>query len=102
MSAEPVAKSTNPPQIIAVDSVPQPMHIASLIVHVRADNLAAVKAWLGSQQDTEIHGESAQGKLVVVVEAQHERRILGLLDSLQAHAGVLNAALIYHEILSEE
>jgi nitrate reductase NapD len=39
---------------------------------------------------------------VVVLEAEHESRILDTINHIQQIPGVLNAALIYHELLSPE
>ncbi|PZQ35557.1 MAG: glutamate synthase, partial [Ectopseudomonas oleovorans] len=49
------------------------MHISSLLVHVRPEWLAAVKANLRQLEGLELHQESPQGKLVVVLETEHER-----------------------------
>jgi len=49
----------------------------------------------------ELHQESPSGKLVVVLEAEHESRILAAIDHIQQLPGVLNAALVYHEELLE-
>lgn len=75
------------------------LHIASLLVHVQPGHARSVARWVEGQADTEIRGEDTAGKLVVVVESQHERRILALVDALQALPGVLGAALVYHQIL---
>ncbi|WP_222868083.1 chaperone NapD [Saccharophagus sp. K07] len=80
----------------------KPLHIASVIVHVWPKYMPAVKHWLGHVPGAEIHAESAQGKLVVVIEADSERTILNTLDDLAAQPGCLSAALVYHEILTEE
>ena len=78
------------------------LHIASLLVHCRPELLEAVKRNLVLLPGTELHQESAAGKLVVVLEAEHERHILGAISDIQQMPGVLNAALIYHELLSPE
>lgn len=75
------------------------LHIASLLVHCRPELLPAVKANLRRLPNLELHQESAAGKLVVVLEAEHERHILNAIDQIQQLPGVLNAALIYHEEL---
>ncbi|EIK51476.1 hypothetical protein YO5_00920 [Stutzerimonas stutzeri TS44] len=75
------------------------LHIASLLVHCRPEWLPAVKANLRHLPNLELHQESAAGKLVVVLEAEHERHILTAIDQIQQLPGVLNAALIYHEEL---
>ncbi len=78
------------------------MHIASLAVQVLPDQLSATRDWLTQLTGVEIHGEDPMGKLVVVMESQHERAITHLMDKIAARPGVVNAALVYHEILTEE
>ncbi|MDH4656827.1 chaperone NapD [Pseudomonas sp. BN606] len=77
------------------------LHIASLIVHTHPHLLSAVKANLRRIPDLELHQESPEGKLVVVLEARNEGQILTTLDAIQNLPGVLNAALVYHEILDD-
>ncbi|KQO31298.1 chaperone NapD [Pseudomonas chengduensis] len=79
-----------------------PLHIASLLVHVRPELLGAVKANLRQLDGLELHQESPQGKLVVVLETEHERHILARIEQINALPGVLNAALVYHELLEAE
>ncbi|MBA4243448.1 chaperone NapD [Pseudomonas sp. GD04158] len=79
-----------------------PTHISSLLVHVRPELLAAVKANLRQLEGLELHQESPQGKLVVVLETEHERHILARIEQINALPGVLNAALVYHERLEAE
>ena len=78
------------------------LHIASLLVHARPELLAAVKANLRLLPGLELHQESPQGKLVVVLEAEHEQQILQRLEQIGCLPGVLNAALIYHELLDPQ
>lgn len=73
------------------------LHIASFIAHVRPEKMTALKQWIITNGQLEIHAESAQGKLVLVTESQDEQAIVQLLDELRAQPGVLNAALVYHE-----
>lgn len=79
--------------------MPESIQIASLIVHTRPELLDAVKANLMRLPNLEVHQQSAQGKLVVVLEAEHEASILDNLNAIQSLPGVLNAVLIYHEIV---
>ncbi|MBT9575254.1 chaperone NapD [Pseudomonas umsongensis] len=75
------------------------LHIASLVVLARPERFDAVKANLRLLDGVELHQESAAGKLVVVLEAVNENQILQRIDQINNLPGVLNAALIYHEIL---
>lgn len=81
---------------------PEPLHIASVIVHVQPFALLSIQRWLEQQPGVEIHTVTDQGKLVVVIETHREQAILDLIDGITAQPGALNAALVYHEILNEE
>jgi len=78
------------------------LHIASIVVHVRPDHFIDLKQWLLPQKGVEIHAENAQGKLVLVTETEQEQAILDLIDQIAVHPGTLNAALVYHEIISAQ
>ncbi|MEX3776816.1 chaperone NapD [Pseudomonas sp. MYb118] len=75
------------------------LHIASLVVLARPELFEAVKANLRLLENLELHQESAAGKLVVVLETRHEEQILQRIEQINNLPGVLNAALIYHEVL---
>jgi nitrate reductase NapD len=75
------------------------LHIAGVVVQARPDVLPHIKKWLRVFPGAETQMEDSRGKLVVVLEAETEQKILDLLDGLNAQAGVFNAALVYHEIL---
>lgn len=78
------------------------VHIASLLIHIRPELLDAVKTNLRQLDGLELHQENPQGKLVVVLETIHERHILDRIDQINNLPGVLNAALVYHELLTPE
>jgi len=75
------------------------LHIASLVVLARPELFEAVKANLRLLNGVELHQESVAGKLVVVLETTHEDQILQRIDQINNLPGVLNAALIYHQVL---
>ena len=77
-------------------------HIASLLVHARPELFEAVKANLHLLDGVELHQQSPLGKLVVVLETANEQQILERIDQISNLPGVLNAALVYHELLSPE
>lgn len=75
--------------------MPDELHIASLLVHVRPDRLAAVRAALSGTEGVEIHAEQ-DGKLVVVVEGPHEGWIADRMTEMHLMDGVLSAVLVFH------
>ncbi|MDR5899317.1 chaperone NapD [Halomonas vilamensis] len=78
------------------------LHIVSFIVHVKPDALAATVQWLAEQPNCDIRGEDEAGKLVVVAENNDEKALLQLMETVRDQPGVLDAALVYHEVLAAD
>ncbi len=77
------------------------VHISSLVVHVVPQHLAAIKQTIESFAGAEIYGESAAGKLVVVIETQNQGYITDTIDAINQLDHVLSTALVFHQIESE-
>ncbi|MNF66535.1 MULTISPECIES: chaperone NapD [unclassified Pseudomonas] len=75
------------------------LHIASLVVLARPALFDAVKANLRLLKGVELHQESPDGKLVVVLEMHGEHQMFQRIEQIGRLPGVLNASLVYHEIL---
>ncbi len=78
----------------------QELHIASFIVHCWPDHLEAVKATIDESEGLETGAESPEGKLVVIAEGYHQRRLLEAMELLESQPGVLECILVYHEFMS--
>jgi len=83
------------------------LHITSLVVHALPDCAARIAVTIAGWQGCEVRGSSPDGKLVVVMEAPSGRRIMERVERINALAGVLNSALVFHhcepsEDLTEE
>lgn len=87
---------------IPVQSLDDNLHVASIVVHAQPAMLDPVSAWLEQQSGTEIYGRDDQGKLVVVIESHNSQDVLDVIDNVQLQPGVLNAALVYHELVPPE
>ena len=74
------------------------VHISSMVVHAMPDHLQDVKQQIEHLPGTEIHGESASGKLVVVLESQTQTYITDVIEKIAAIDHVLSTALVYHQI----
>lgn len=85
--------------LIALHDIDPELHVASLIVHARPEALEGVKTWILRTAGVEIHGESEEGKLVVVMETEDPQNILDLIDAAQQQPDIFNAVLVYHEVL---
>lgn len=71
------------------------VHIASLVVQCRPQHQDAVIREVATLPEAEVAAAEG-GKLVVVVEAASERRILDLTDALRDLPQVLGCHLVYH------
>lgn len=98
-------------QQIPVTTLPVEWHVASVIVHTQSTALEATEQWLtglpqhwpdGTLKCAEIHAQSDQGKLVLVLESTDAQTILDVIDRTSARPGVINAALVYHEVIPPE
>ena len=78
--------------------MPDTIHISSLVVHVRPDRCAAVRSAIAALDGAEVHGGTAEGKLVVVLETQSEAETLDRIAAINDMPGTIAASLIYHEI----
>ena len=74
------------------------VHISSMVVHARPDYLRGVKNNIEHLPGAEIHGESENGKLVVVLESQTQTHITDVIEKINNLEHVLSVALVYHQI----
>jgi nitrate reductase NapD len=71
------------------------VHIAGLLVHCRPGESGRIAAAIDAMAGAEVFQRSAQGKLVVVVEATSAKGVLDLVDAMRALPGTLNVSLVY-------
>jgi nitrate reductase NapD len=76
----------------------QEVHISSMVVHARPENLEEVKKQIEQLPGTEIHGKSDKGKLVVVLETQNQGYITDVIEKINNLENVLSTALVFHQI----
>jgi periplasmic nitrate reductase NapD len=82
------------------EELAEELHIASFIVHCWPERLDAIKATIDKTRGLETGAESSEGKLVVIVEGHHQRRLLEAMEMLESQEGVLECILVYHETMS--
>ncbi len=71
------------------------IHIAGVFVQSRPASLAQVQAAIDALEGAEVFRSSAEGKVVVVLEAASAQSVLETIDEIRALAGVLNVSLVY-------
>jgi nitrate reductase NapD len=71
------------------------LHIAGVLVQCRPLDLMRVVRAVDALAAAEVFQSSAEGKLVVVIEAPSSRQVLAAIDEIRALPGVINVALVY-------
>jgi len=78
------------------------LHIASLVVHANPGPLAEVTQKIEAMPGARVHAASANGKIVVTLEADSGDAVLSAVNFIQRIDGVLSAALVYQYADSRE
>lgn len=78
--------------------MPDTAHISSLVVHVRPERCAGVRAGIAALAGAEVHAGTEDGKLVVVLETRSEAETMARIAAINEMQGTIAASLIYHEI----
>lgn len=71
------------------------LHIASLVVHSTPRRIESVAKAVTALPGALVHASSANGKLVVTLEAPTSEEITATVSGIQRIDGVLSAALVY-------
>ena len=71
------------------------MNISGVLVHIRPEQVDAVKSRLGDFTGVEIHATTDDGRLVVTIE-NDTGPMVETMNSFHDIEGVLSASLIYH------
>lgn len=73
------------------------MHIFSIVAHVDPAQAARVRAAIGRVAGLATHAASAEGKLVVTIEAATEAESIALMEQVRTLAGVMSVAMVFHQ-----
>lgn len=75
----------------------QIVHISSLIVQTRPENMPRIRQYI-LDQGAEIPVEDSSGKLICLLETENEAEISSFANAIAVLDGVLSANLVYHVI----
>ena len=76
------------------------LHVASLVLHVRPENVPLVLPALAEMPGVEVPAASG-GKLIVTLETLSEADIVTRMNEMSLLPGVLSAALVFHHFETE-
>ena len=88
-----LSAASKPP--IGGTTAPEEIHIAGVLVQCRPLDMMRVSRAVDALAAAEVFQSSADGKLVVVIEAPASRAVLAVIDEIRALPGVVNVALVY-------
>ena len=74
------------------------IHISSLVVHALPPEAGRIGRALDAFDGVETHTVDATGKLVILVESTTLARVSDLISQIGAMTGVVDTALVYHQI----
>jgi nitrate reductase NapD len=71
------------------------LHVAGLVVHAYPEACDRIAKAIGRRDGARVHARSADGKLVVTLEAEGSEAIAAAVADIQRIEGVLAASLVY-------
>jgi nitrate reductase NapD len=74
------------------------IHIASFILLVAVDARPEVLRYLALLPSVEVAADDENGKVVLLIEADHERRIADLVEVIGGLRGVLSVSMVEHHM----
>jgi len=74
-------------------------HISSLVVMHRQEAMPALRTFVESHSALSI-AATGECRCVLLCETDHQRKIVDLIDALEALPGIINVSLIYHHVES--
>jgi nitrate reductase NapD len=74
-------------------------HVASFIALVMKSQIDAIIRQIKAIDGAEIHGISAEGKIVFTVEASDQKHITRQVEPLKDQKGLLTLAPVYHQFI---
>ncbi len=77
------------------------MNISSIIVHAKPSEIPTVRSSLEQIPGVEIHAATDDGKFVVTLETDSDGETAGTFDRINAMAGVMSAAMVFHQYESD-
>lgn len=73
------------------------MNISSVVVIPHPDHVEAVRSGLADLDGVEVHAVSAEGKMIVTIEAENDAATTRTYETISLLDGVLSAAMVYHQ-----
>lgn len=77
------------------------MNISSVIVSAQPDRASSVSSALMQTTGVEIHATTDDSRFVVTIETDTDFDTVGVFDRINAMAGVMSVAMVFHQFESD-
>lgn len=77
------------------------MNISSVLVNARPEKVMQVQGDLCARAGVEVHAASAEGRLIVTIEAESDRAVADIFEQINRQPGVLSVSMVYHHFESD-
>lgn len=74
------------------------IHIASFVLLATVNTLPEILRHLSLLPSVEVVAQDANGRIVLLIEAEHERRIADYADVIRLLSGVLSLSMVEHHM----
>lgn len=71
------------------------MSISGLVIHARPERIDQVRAALAARPGVEVHGQSADGRLIVTVDQADDVAAAETISGFQGLTNVFSVSLVY-------
>jgi|HubBroStandDraft_2_1064218.scaffolds.fasta_scaffold179547_1 nitrate reductase NapD len=76
------------------------LHISSLVVQVLPSKARFVRRAIGRIRGAEAHAVSAEGRIIVTLEAESEADFMMRFSEIDQLSGVVSTMLVFHQVES--
>lgn len=77
------------------------MNISSVLVNARPERAAQVQEGLLALSGVEVHAVTEEGRMIVTIEADSEKELANMFETINQQPGVLSASMVYHQYESD-
>ncbi len=74
------------------------VHISSLVIQVRPENLSRTLDEIKCNEFAEVHLSSPEGKIIATLETQSRFEVTEAIEDFRDIDGVLNVVMVYHQM----
>ncbi len=72
------------------------MNISSVLVSARPERVKQVQDGLLAFAGVEVHAATEEGRLIVTIEAESDRAVADMFETINQQPGVLSVSMVYH------